>query len=275
LTGSGKTNLAWRVATAVVVLPPLLYAVLLGPPSTAVAVVGAAALAGILEFFQLLEAGGVHPQRLTGLLLTAAFFVDAGFPDHPYVPLWPLASVALLGSTLSGWDADAPGRLPGAAMTLLGAAYLGGLSGTIGALRRLPPAGEGPFRLVLLLGAVMAGDTFAYFVGKALGRRRLAPVLSPGKTLEGALGGLVGGALGALVVRDLMEPSLPLLHALALGVLLSALGAIGDLFESLLKRWAGVKDSGRLFPGHGGMLDRLDSLLFGAPLLYYYFGVLR
>ena len=114
-------------------------------------------------------------------------------------------------------------------------------------------------------------DTFAFFFGHALGRRRLAPALSPGKTVEGAIGGLLGGVVGAFAVRALGLPGLPALDTLALGALVAALGIVGDLDESLLKRWAGVKDSGVLFPGHGGMLDRLDGLLFGAPVLYYYF----
>jgi phosphatidate cytidylyltransferase len=89
------------------------------------------------------------------------------------------------------------------------------------------------------------------------------------------VGGIAGGILGALVVRQLGLPSLSLAHAVSLGAAVAALGIVGDLDESLLKRWAGVKDSGTLFPGHGGMLDRLDSLLFGAPVLYYYFQYLR
>jgi len=95
--------------------------------------------------------------------------------------------------------------------------------------------------------------------------------VSPGKTIEGAVGGLCGGVLGALAVRAIGLAELPPFDAVGLGVLVSLMGLMGDLDESLLKRWAGVKDSGTLFPGHGGMLDRLDSLLFGAPVLYYYF----
>jgi phosphatidate cytidylyltransferase len=98
---------------------------------------------------------------------------------------------------------------------------------------------------------------------------------APGKTVEGAVGGLVGGIVGALAVRALGFPDLAWPHAVVLGLAVAVAGMAGDLFESVLKRWAGVKDSGRLFPGHGGMLDRLDSLLFGAPVLYYYFQYLR
>jgi phosphatidate cytidylyltransferase len=121
----------------------------------------------------------------------------------------------------------------------------------------------------------MVADTAAFFVGNAAGRRKLAPAISPGKTVEGALGGLAGGVAAAAAVRALGLPSVPLGHALLLGLGVAALGIVGDLVESLLKRWAGVKDSGTLFPGHGGMLDRLDSVLFGAPALYYYFALLR
>ncbi len=95
--------------------------------------------------------------------------------------------------------------------------------------------------------------------------------MSPGKSIEGLLGGIVGGVAGAMIVRRFGLPWLPLAHAVVLGIVVTLVGIAGDLAESLLKRWAGVKDSGTLFPGHGGMLDRLDSLLFGAPVLYYYF----
>jgi phosphatidate cytidylyltransferase len=131
------------------------------------------------------------------------------------------------------------------------------------------------WRIVLLLAIVMSSDTVAFFVGSALGRRKLAPGISPGKTVEGAVGGLVGGVLGALAVWAAGLPGVPAWHAALLGFAVAVLGMLGDLLESLLKRWAGVKDSGRLFPGHGGMLDRLDSLLFGAPVLYYYFLYVR
>jgi CDP-diglyceride synthetase len=149
----------------------------------------------------------------------------------------------------------------------------GVLGGTIAALGSWP-AQEGA-GAVLLLGILVFADSFAFFVGHALGRRRLAPRVSPGKSVEGALGGLVGGVVGAFAVRQLGLPDLAPLQTAGLGVAVAAMGIVGDLDESLLKRWAGVKDSGTLFPGHGGMLDRIDSLLFGAPVLYYYFLYVR
>jgi len=272
--GFGR-NLARRVVTALVVLPALVAAFFLAPPAAGVGIVAVAAGLGLLEFFGLLRARAVRPLRRTGLLLAAAMFLDVAYPEWLGAPFWPLAALLLLTVTLARRGTAVAETVPAAAATLLGATYLGALGGTIAALRVLEPVGEGAWRIVLLLAIVMASDTAAFFVGHALGRRRLAPHVSPGKTVEGAVGGLLGGIAGALAVRALGLPELPLVHAALLGVGVAAMGIVGDLDESLLKRWAGVKDSGGLFPGHGGMLDRLDSLLFGAPVLYYYFLYVR
>jgi len=266
-------NLARRVTTALVALPALLAALLLGPAWLGLAIVCAALWVGLFEFFALLRARGIRPLRTVGVLLAAALFLDIVAPGWLGVPTAPLGVVLLLSATLArGTDLES---VSAAAATLLGAVYLGALGGTIAALRVLAPLGEGGWRLVLLLGILVTADSFAFFVGHALGRRRLAPSVSPGKSVEGALGGVLGGVVGALVVRQLGLPGLAPLDAAGLGVAVAALGIVGDLNESLLKRWAGVKDSGTLFPGHGGMLDRLDSLLFGAPVLYYYFEYVR
>jgi phosphatidate cytidylyltransferase len=265
-------NLARRVATALVVLPAILAALLLGPPWLALAIVVIALLVGLVEFFALLRARGIRPMRLVGVLLAAVLFLDVVAPGWLPVPAAPLGALLLLSVTLArGADFEA---VSAAAATLLGAVYLGALGGTIAALRVLDPVPQGGWRMVLL-GILVFADSFAFFVGHALGRRRLAPLVSPGKTVEGAIGGLLGGVAGAFAVRQLGLPDLAPLHTAGLGVTVAAMGIVGDLDESLLKRWAGVKDSGRLFPGHGGMLDRLDSLLFGAPVLYYYFEYVR
>lgn len=263
-------NLFRRVATAALVLPALFAALFLGPPVLIVAIVAATLLVGMGEYHALVAAAGLRPLRAAGYVAVAAAFVEAAAPRAYGAPIWPAAILLLAAAAVSRLREPAP-AVAGAAATLLGAAYLGGLGGTLAGLRLLDPASDGPWRVTLLLAIVMGSDTAAFFVGSALGRRPLAPAISPGKTVEGALGGLAGGALGALAVRTLGLPNLRLDHALALGMLVAALGMVGDLFESQLKRWAGVKDSGSLFPGHGGMLDRLDSLLFGGPALYYYF----
>jgi len=262
-------NLARRLGTALVTLPAILAALFRGPRWLGLAIVASALAVGLYEFFGLLRARGIRPLRLVGLVVAAALFLDVAAPGWYPAPFVPLGALLLLTFTLRrGGDVEA---VSAAAATLLGAVYLGALGGTIAALFVLPPAGEGAWRLTLLLAIQVFSDSFAFFVGHAFGRHRLAPAVSPGKSVEGALGGLLGGVLAALAVRHLGLPHLPLAHAVALGAAVAAVGIVGDLDESLLKRWAGVKDSGRLFPGHGGMLDRLDSLLFGAPVLYYYF----
>jgi phosphatidate cytidylyltransferase len=267
------SNLALRVGTAAVALPLLLAALLAGPPWLALAILVAALGLGLVELEALARARAIRPMRFAGALLSAAFVVDVAAGGRLPFPLAPLAALVLFVAMLSrGLDKDAVGA---GAATLLGAVYLGVLGGTLAALRVLPPVEEGAWRLVLLLGILIVSDTFAFFVGHALGRRRLAPTISPGKTVEGAIGGLVGGVAGAFLIRQLGLPRLPPLDTALLGAAVATLGIAGDLQESLLKRWAGVKDSGGLFPGHGGMLDRLDSLLFGAPVLYYYFQYLR
>jgi len=261
-------DLARRLLTAILVLPGLLAALLLGPSSLAVAVVAGAVLLGMVEFLGLLEAARLRPLRWSGFLLAAGIFFQVASPTPSRPSILPAGVLLLLGEMLLR-NQDLTGAVGSASATLLGAAYLGILGGCIASLRVLPPAEAGPGRLLLLLAVVMLSDTAAYFTGRRFGKQPLAPTLSPHKTVEGVLGGLVGGMVGALGARWFLP--LPFLDALVLGVLVSLLGVLGDLFESLLKRWAGAKDSGTLFPGHGGMLDRLDSLLFGAPVLYYYF----
>jgi phosphatidate cytidylyltransferase len=124
--------------------------------------------------------------------------------------------------------------------------------------------------LLVIMLIVMSNDSLAYYSGRALGRHRLYPSVSPNKSVEGALGGVLGSILGTLVARYTFFPQLSLADALVTAVFIGILGQTGDLFESLLKRSFGVKDSGTIFPGHGGVLDRLDSIIFAAPATYYY-----
>jgi phosphatidate cytidylyltransferase len=265
-------NLARRVATAFVLLPAVLAVFFLAPPVAGVALVGAALGLGLHEFFGLVRARGIRPLAAIGYLLAATLFLDVSYPRWSAVPTVPLGVLSLLALALRR---ETLASMSAAATTLLGALYLGALGGTIAALRVEAPASDGPWRILLLLAIIVVSDTAAFFVGHAIGRHRLAPAVSPGKSVEGALAGVVGGALVAVAVRGAAFPGMPLAHAVGLGAVVAVFGIVGDLDESLLKRWAGVKDSGTLFPGHGGMLDRLDSLLFGAPVLYYYFQYVR
>ncbi len=262
-------GLGARLATAVVALPILLAIVWWAPAGAVVALVAGATLAGALELRRLLELGGARPPLGAGSIAIVLFFADPLLPAS-FPPLAPIALLLLLTtSVLSGVEPER--GLPGTAATLLAVAYLGILGGQVAGLRVIPPEPDGRLRLLMLFAIVMTTDVSAYFAGFAFGRRPLAPHLSPKKTIEGALGGLVGGVIGASLFAATFLPALPTLHAAGLGLAAASLGEVGDLFESSVKRWAHVKDSGDIFPGHGGMLDRLDGLLFGAPVLYYYF----
>jgi phosphatidate cytidylyltransferase len=267
---SGFRDLGRRLATAAVVLPLLLALVFLGPPLATAALVLVVGVAALHEFYGLLAARQIRPFRALGLVLAGAIGAEVATGGWLGAALWP-ASALLVTMALLGRGREMGERVIGVAFTLLGALYLGSLCGAMAGLRLLAPADRGAWRVGLLLGVIMAADTAAYFVGHWIGRHKLAPTVSPGKTWEGFAGALLGGVGGALAVRAAAFTDVPPGHAAALGLAVAALGTAGDLVESVLKRWAGVKDSGTLFPGHGGALDRLDSLLFGAPVLYYYF----
>jgi phosphatidate cytidylyltransferase len=157
------------------------------------------------------------------------------------------------------------------ASTLLGAVYIGWAFGYhLILLRDL--SGVGRELIFFLVVTIWLGDTAAYLFGKRFGRHKLRPTISPGKTIEGTIAGLVFGTLGGLGVWSFfLQDILSLPHALILGVLLGIVGQLSDLSESVIKRSADVKDSGQLIPGHGGLLDRCDSLIFSSPVLYYYF----
>ncbi len=172
-----------------------------------------------------------------------------------------LASLSLVSFSTGRGDRDALGRAAASVFPLL---YLGLPVGALIAIRDM----RGPRALFLLMLTVMVSDTAQYYTGRAFGRRPLAPTISPKKTVEGAAGGFVFGTLLMAVVGHWWLPAVPLAIRIVLGAVVVALGIAGDLFESMLKRSAGVKDSSSLIPGHGGVLDRIDALLFAAPIYY-------
>ena len=148
----------------------------------------------------------------------------------------------------------------------LGLLYVGLLPSFIVGILRQP---SGDIWFFTLLAIVFMGDTFAYFVGRAMGVKKIMPTISPNKTWAGAVGGIFGSILGATTVKLLFFPEIPVLPMVLLAILSGAFAQIGDFFESLLKRVANKKDSGALMPGHGGILDRIDGVLFAAPFVYF------
>jgi phosphatidate cytidylyltransferase len=152
-----------------------------------------------------------------------------------------------------------------AAVDLVAPIYIGAPLGMLVALQML----SGPKATLLVIATIVVSDTAQYYSGRAFGRRPLAPAISPKKTVEGAIGGVICGALFMAVALTLVFPATPIVVRVLLGLVIVFLGIAGDLFESRLKRIAGLKDSSALIPGHGGVLDRIDALLFAIPVFYF------
>jgi len=164
--------------------------------------------------------------------------------------------------------------LPSSAIAVMATLYVGMLGGSLIRIRKDFP-GDGPKLVFFLLIVVWIGDAGAYYVGKTFGKHRLSPRISPKKSIEGLIGGISTSVIAAVIIHFTFFPHFPLIHAVIAGVILSVSGVVGDLAESMWKRSAAVKDSGTLIPGHGGFLDRFDSIFFTAPLLYVYWVLIQ
>ena len=178
-------------------------------------------------------------------------------------------SIVLLAIVVIAWLAFAVLRqsrtLNDAAVDLVAPIYIGAPLGMLVALQKL----SGPRATLVVIATIVVSDTAQYYSGRAFGRRPLAPTISPKKTVEGAIGGVVCGALFMAIALTFVFPATPIVVRILLGLVVVFLGIAGDLFESRLKRVAGMKDSSALIPGHGGVLDRIDALLFAIPVFYY------
>lgn len=265
-----RSNLAMRLLTAAVAAPLILLLLYYGPLWGWIAFLAVATAIGAFELFGMTHEGDRVAQLLNVLLTEAMFFALVLFRTDAKllvaaVLLLPIAAVLVALARL--------GSIETAALRLMasvfGPLYLGGGLATIVLLKK-EGGDAGPGFIVLALMLSWLSDTGAYFAGRFLGKHKLYPAVSPKKTVEGSLGGLAGSVGGALLGSFFYLRSLPVPHAVALGLVAGALGQLGDLGESLLKRSVGVKDSGGIVPGHGGILDRVDALLVTATLSYLY-----
>jgi phosphatidate cytidylyltransferase len=265
-----------RIITALWGIPLVILAVWFDGPAPWFTIL--AALCGLLaaaEFYRLTGVARVRPLAVFGLVWTLLFILQPHCPDARSLPVLLTAGLALSLIMLV--------FLPGKegvwqhwAWMTAGALYIGWLLGLLVALREE----AGRDWLYLALFATFASDTAAYFIGKATGKHQLAPRISPGKTWEGAIAG-VGGAVIIGLLFTLQKffiwnnpvyiQTFNYIQAIVLGASVSVFGQLGDLAESLLKRSTGVKDSGSLMPGHGGLLDRMDSILFAGVVIYLYY----
>lgn len=250
-----------RVLVAIIGLPIGLVAIILGGYYLFGLVV-VLSLLGLHEYYTLVRPYG--PNLLVGYLggigvLTASFFLGLG---GIAAGLAILVVLTFIWSLFGELGAHLVGRM---AMTGFGVLWIPTGFAYVLLLRELE---HGLALTLLMFGCTILSDTFAYFVGRAVGRHKMAPHVSPNKSVEGAIGGLVGAVVAALVVR-IYSPWLPLEAAVILGLVIGLVGQWGDLFESAFKRDFRVKDSGRLLPGHGGVLDRFDSMLFAGFTAYW------
>ena len=261
-----------RVYSALVFFP-LFYGLVRYLPPSAFAVFVAAGIAlAQYEYYRLhFPASWSPPMGLglsLGLLVAAGFAVPGLLPEtatFAFIVMAILLSHVMAGRELSTGLLDT-------AVIAFGVFYVAWLLGHLILIRQLT---DGSFLIFFLFLVTWANDTAAYYVGSYLGRRQMAPRISPKKTWEGAAGGLIGSVAAAFACRAWFLESIGATDALVVGLLIGVVAPLGDLCESVLKRSAGIKDSGSLIPGHGGVLDRVDSLIFTAPVFYYCLLTLR
>jgi phosphatidate cytidylyltransferase len=253
-----------RLASGVVLIAIVGSAAWWGPPALITALAAGVAAGGAIEFAALAAALGAPAPRVPLAIAATVITLAIAWPGvEAAVPVLMAVALAfpLLAVGRGVPAADALGRV---AAPVFGALYVGL---PLGALMAVRWAWSRETMLVPIA-AVVVSDTAQYYTGRAFGRRPLSPALSPKKTIEGALGGLVIGTAAFVALTEWWWPPANLVMRVAIGAAIVALGMCGDLFESLLKRAAGVKDSSSIIPGHGGVLDRIDALLFVTPFYY-------
>jgi phosphatidate cytidylyltransferase len=262
-----------RLASVVVLLPVFLLIVIKAPAYLFNALVVLASATALWELTRLLEHGGRPVFRMLGVVagsaVTAAFAASGLLPSFA-LPTAVLTAAVLAVLTAAIWRGPAPSTEP-AANTLLAVLYVGWLLGYGILLHQTSPRGDA--LVLFVVGVTWVGETMAYMVGSTLGRHKLAPVISPRKTVEGAVAQVVAAVLTAAALGAWLLPGCGLGVTIAGGALLGVVGQVGDLAESVIKRSVGAKDTGGIIPGHGGVLDRIDSLLFNLPAAFYFFSL--
>jgi len=255
-----------RVITALWGIPLLIAIIWFGGEPTFTGLVAFCGMLAIFEFYRLVAAAKVPPLTYFGLIWTLLFILS---PHFDYVFLTPLllASAVVLPLIWLLLRRRREEAYISWAWTIAGILYVGWLLSYLVALRGVDGGRDWIF---FALFTTFGSDTIAFFVGSILGRHKISPHISPGKTWEGAVGGVLGAIIASLLLVTILDLPLSYGQAVLLGLLVSILGQLGDLTESWFKRNMGVKDSGKLLPGHGGVLDRIDSVVFAGIVVYYY-----
>lgn len=266
-----------RILTAAVGIPITVYVIHYGNWLFAVTIILLALLAW-REYGNMLLQKNIDIGRFGGAIVILVLLLSGwcGNSEEIILAIW-IALLWTLLRTLRIWKGGNQSFIP-AAFSLYGIIYIGFSFMHLILLRDLSSPtdlpggflsmGLGTVYIWVAFLATWASDTFAYFVGSAFGRHKLAPEISPNKSIEGFVGGLIGAVVAVLIFGHFT--AIPIIHRIAAGIIVGLLGPVGDLAESALKRFCQVKDSGSLLPGHGGVLDRFDSILFSVPAMYYY-----
>jgi phosphatidate cytidylyltransferase len=259
-----------RVLSALVLIPLVLSGVWFAPQWIVVLLVELVLLAAFVEYADLYDKAGVPVPRVPACAAAAVTCAAIAWPGVVPADLALVAILIAVSAAVLGAYQPAAHVPASAAAALFPALYLGVPLGCLAALRGV----YGREALMLVLIVVWASDSAQFYAGRLFGRHKLSPTVSPNKTVEGAAGGLVAGIAVMIALGRLWLPALPIWWLAGAGAVVVGLGIAGDLFESLLKRSAQVKDSSGLIPGHGGVLDRIDALLFVGPGFYLFLRLL-
>jgi phosphatidate cytidylyltransferase len=256
-----------RFATALIIIPLVGLLIIFGPSYTLSLMVCAAAILGLYEFYTMTMSEGGTGEKIGGIVLGVILCTLFQWAPSEMIMIFlgAVMVILFLGYAFSSKELSIlPNRI---GIVFLGIIYIPFLLSHVSLINKLP---QGIFWVLLLLATVWVGDTFALLIGSWWGRHKLSPQISPHKTVEGFFACFVGAVLTVFSFKALFLPTLRAADALLVGLGIALFGQLGDLSESMIKRGAKVKDSGNLIPGHGGVLDRLDSFLFAAPFLYYF-----
>jgi phosphatidate cytidylyltransferase len=248
-------------------VPPILFLIIIGPPAVLSLMVLVATFFGLREFYTLAlpDARGIERLMGIGLGLILSFLVIHG--DFKAILPFFVVLLLLLSLLFLAISQNLPSTISSMGILLFGILYIGFLFPHVSLIRNMA---DGRAWVLFLIVTVWAGDIFAFLSGSLIGKHKLYPKISPNKTYEGLGGAIVGSILVALVYSHFFIPRMDVGICVLVAIGLTILGQLGDFTESMLKRSAQVKDSGSLIPGHGGMLDRMDSFLFSAPSFHYF-----
>ncbi len=251
---------------ALVMVPPIVFLIALGPPEVLYLMVVVATFLGLREYYNLVLPHSKWIERAVGIGLGVILSIIISLGDMKEISPFFVLVLLLLSILFMATSEDLSSTVSKMGSTLFGILFIGFLLAYVSLIRNMM---NGRLWVLFLIVTVWAGDISALLIGSLLGRHKLYPKISPKKTFEGLFGSIIGSILMALAFSLLFFPNTEKGFCIFLAVGLGILGQLGDFTESMLKRSAQVKDSGGLIPGHGGMLDRLDSFLFTAPFLHY------